>query len=89
MANHRQANVIYVDTTATFADVRRVDYVRYVGAASGTAEIREENGSGQLLWQESGTANVPASELMLRSGKGLHVVVTNGAIVYLYLGAKA
>ena len=84
MANHRQQNVIFVDTTADFADQQEIEAIKYVGNTSGTAIVKEQNTSGVALWQEAGTANV-FNQVCIRSPKGIRVEVTNGAKVYIYL----
>lgn len=86
MANHREGNVIYVDTSAAFTDVRNVCSIKYIGAASGTATLKgDASASGALLWQEAGTANVFDSDIEIRSDEGVYVTLTNSAVVYLYV----
>lgn len=82
MANHRQANVIYVDTD-TDIEWKRIDAIKYVGAASGTALVKSESSSGDNLWEHNGDV-LAFEDVRLRDGKGFHVAVTNGAAVYLY-----
>lgn len=85
MANTREGNVIRIDTSAAFADVKRVCGIKYVGAASGTAEVRGDAlVGGDLLWQHSG--NVLAfEEVEITSPGGIYVTVTNSAVVYIYV----
>lgn len=84
MSNTRAGNVQRVDTTSsTFADIRNITAIRYIGASSGTANIVEVS-SGNKLWEESGASNSTAMELDIRSPSGITVNVTNSAVVYLY-----
>jgi hypothetical protein len=86
MANHREGNVIYVDTDAAFADVRNVCAIKYIGNTSGTANLKgDASSSGALLWEEEGTANVFDADIEIRCDTGVYVTVTNGAVVYLYV----
>lgn len=85
MANYQRENVIYVDTTnATFSGNIRIKGIKYVGAASGTANIKVENNSGANLWEASGDVEV-FEEACIRSMRGINVNVTNSAAVYIYL----
>lgn len=83
MANHRDGNVIYVDTTdSEFPDVRNVKSIKYIGAASGTATIKGIS-SGLALWEASGDVEVH-EDVCIRCDKGIEVEVTSGAVVYVY-----
>jgi len=84
MANAREGNVIRVDTSADFADVRSFCGIKYVGAASGTAAVKAENSSGDQIWEHSGNVIV-FDQVKIRSDKGVRVEVANSAVVYLYL----
>lgn len=85
MANTRNGNVIYVDTNAAFADVRGICGIKYIGNTSGTANVRgDASASGELLWEEEGTANI-LDDVEIRCSTGIYVTVTNGAVVYIYL----
>lgn len=85
MANAKEGNVIYVDTDdTTLASAKYVEAIKYIGNTSGTATIKAGTSSGDLMWEESGTANV-FNEVCIHSPDGLHVAVTNGAKVYIYL----
>jgi hypothetical protein len=85
MANHRTANVLFVDTTGDFPGIFHVKAIKYIGSTSGTALIKKTNTSGKVLWEARGAADLQADHLILRSPAGLRVEVTNGASVYLYL----
>lgn len=85
MANTRAGNVIRVDTSAAFVEAKSICGVKYIGASSGTGSIKADSTSGNLMWEESGTANVSNPELEMYSTGGVYVTVTNGAVVYLYL----
>ena len=85
MANHRSANVIFVDTSAAFTIPATICSVKYIGNTSGTAAIRADaSASGSILWEESGTANL-FNEVEIRDNVGIYVEVSNGAKVYVYL----
>lgn len=84
MANHKEGNVIYVDTNAAFTEVRKIKAIKYIGNTSGTANIRgNASASGDLLWEEEGTANI-LDEITIESHGGIYVTLTNGAVVYIY-----
>lgn len=85
MANTRNANVIRIDTTAQINDVLTINSIKYIGNTSGTASIKAESTSGNLIWEESGASNVYNAEVELLLKNGLFVTVTNGAVLYLYL----
>lgn len=84
MSNTRAGNVIRVDTSAAFTDVRRIKEIKYVGAANGTASIKKTDSGGNLMWEAAGTSNV-VDEVSLRSPTGIYVTLTNSAVIYLYL----
>lgn len=85
MANARRANVIRVDTSAAFTDVRRVQGIKYVGASTGTAKVRANSVSnGTVLWEHAGDVKV-FDEACIKEVEGIYVEVTNNAVVYLYL----
>lgn len=85
MANHRQGTVIFVDTSAGFKEARRIKAIKYIGSSNGTATVTNgTGGSGNALWEESGTSNI-FNQVCFNSKEGVHVAVTNGATVYLYL----
>jgi hypothetical protein len=86
MANTAQNNVIKVDTTAyTNSNPLKIAAIKYIGNTSGTAAITAgTSGSGASLWVESGTAN-QCNEVSINAADGIHVALTNGAQVYIYL----
>lgn len=86
MANGRTGNVIYVDTTAYALDQTvTIAKVKYIGNASGTLVISAGiTGSGQTIYQESGTANLQADEICARVD-GFYVALTNSAKCIIYL----
>lgn len=84
MANSQEGNVIYCDTTATFANAVEICSIKYIGAASGTAAITSASGS-KNIWEEAGTANVYNAEVDLFIPGGVTVTLANSAKVYLYL----
>jgi hypothetical protein len=88
MANATTGSVIYVDTTA-YQGVGKVyiTAIKYIGSASGTAEIKTGNASGTSIWAESGTTNVFNGELEIVADD-IHVILANGAKVYIYLARR-
>lgn len=87
MANHTQGNVQFVDTTATFADIRRISAIKYIGAAASSVVIKADGSGGDDLW-EANTALEEFDHAEIRNSKGIHVIVTGTAKVYLYLGTE-
>jgi hypothetical protein len=87
MANTRAGNVIRIDTSADFSDVRDIVAIKYIGAASGTATIKRENTSGDIMWSESGTTNI-FNEVQMRSPDGFRFEVTNSAVLLIYCRIK-
>lgn len=86
MANYRKGSVIFVDTSAAFAEVLEIKSIKYIGNTSGTASLKSEASSGgSVVWEESGTANVFNGDVGLKDRAGFYVTVTNSAKVYLYL----
>ena len=87
MANSVANNVIYVDTTGyTYSGPLEICSIKYIGAASETAVITQGvTGSGSILWEESGTANVFNSDVELAAKDGIHVAIAAGVKLYLYL----
>lgn len=86
MANTRAGNVVRVDTTANFTDIKSIRGIKYIGNTSGTARVEKWNaaGTGNLLWEADGTTDV-FEEVSIRCNVGVRVEVTNGAAVYIYL----
>ena len=84
MANTRGGNVIVVDTSAAFVDAKSIKAIKYVGSASGTASLKVDGTSGNVVWEEAGESNV-FNEVNLSNSGGFYVTVTNSAKVYLYL----
>lgn len=86
MANHRQGNVIFVDTTAaTFVEARNICAVKYIGNTNGTLQIQDADSGGAVLWKESGSSNIFNGELEIRAKDGVYVALTNGASAFIYL----
>lgn len=84
MANARKGTVLRVDTDADFLDVRDIKAVKYIGNTSGTAQIKSGSSSGTILWEEEGDANI-FNEVCFHDQAGIHVAVTNGAVLYIYM----
>jgi hypothetical protein len=86
MANTRSANVIIVDTSAAYPDVKNVRSIKYIGATTSTASIKSgASSSGTVLWEESASTNVMNSNVEIRDPEGIYVTITGTAKVYLYL----
>jgi hypothetical protein len=84
MANYRKNNVLVVDTSAEFDGKFVIAAINYIGAASGTASIKDDVTGGSVLWEEAGTANVH-NQVNIEGHNGIYVTVTNSAKVYIYL----
>ncbi len=85
MANAREGSVWYIDTSDTTIPGRvTVCGIKYIGNASGTASIKDTNSSGDLMWEESGTANV-FNPVCFTTNNGINITLTNSAKVYIYL----
>lgn len=84
MANHREGNVIYVDTSAQFSDIRNVKSIKYFGAGSSSITIKAGSSTGKNLWFEDSSSDVYNGEVCIRSDKGIYVTVSGSATVYIY-----
>lgn len=84
MANSYSGNVIHVDTSAAFDYARNISAIKYVGASNGTATIKRESSSGDLLWGAAGSSDLQEN-VNIRSSKGIYVTLANSAAVYIYL----
>jgi hypothetical protein len=86
MANSAEQNVLFCDTDdTTYAGIRKIRSIKYIGNTNGTAVIKFQSSSGDVLWQESGASNVYNPDLCIVAPQGIHVAITNGAKVYIYL----
>ena len=95
MANTRAGNVIRVDTSANFTDVREIRTIKFIGHSSVvageitvTAAVAAGDNSGHLLWDNGNltTTDSAEHELHIVCGDGVYVNVAHGAVIYLYLG---
>lgn len=95
MANTRAGNVIRVDTSANFTDIREVHALKFIGHSSVvagevtlTAAVPAGDNSGHLLWDNGNTTTTDLLEhgLCIVCGDGIYVNVAHGAVVYLYTG---
>lgn len=84
MSNTRGGNVIRVDTSAAFTDVRSIEGIKYIGNTNGTASIKKTDTNGAVLWEARGTSDT-FDDVCLRSPTGIYVTVANSAVVYIYL----
>lgn len=87
MANTLANNVLYIDTTGyTYAGPLKIEGIKYIGTASGTALITQGvSGSGSRLWEETGTANVFNGDACINANDGIHVAIAAGVKLYIYL----
>lgn len=85
MANHRATNVIYVDTNAQFDGQYEIASIKYIGASSGTASVKQASTSGSVVWEEAGASNVLNSDIDIKLTDGFYVTLTNSAKLYIYL----
>lgn len=95
MANYKRANVQFVDTTATFADLRRVRTIKFIGDLGSSAKItslKDEADTNQNLWEQTGSEDIQGQpleivdhDLDIMQNSGIRVTVTGGAVVYLYI----
>lgn len=87
MANATAGSVIVVDTTGyTGVGSANIEAIKYIGAASGTATIKDGGSGGVTVWEQGGTANVTDTVEMRISD--LYVTLTNSAKIYIYLCAE-
>lgn len=84
MANAREGNVIFVDTTAAFTDAKTICGIKYIGASTSSLTIRGEDSSGGILWKDTGTTTI-FDNVEIRCNDGIHVTVTGTATAYIYL----
>ncbi len=84
MANDRSGNTLLVDTSADFTGSFRICGIRYIGNASGTAQIKKTDTNGGVLWAASGATDLYEDVKMVCT-QGIRVEVTNSAKVYLLL----
>lgn len=86
MASARKGNVIRVEASAAYADVRNIHSIKYIGAAASSVNIRSDaSASGEVLWTEDATTDVYNPEVCMHDKNGFYVEVTGTAVVYLYL----
>ena len=87
MANAKEGNVWYIDTDNTvIPGPVEIESIKYIGNTSGTANLKSENDSGSIMWQEAGANNIMDAGVCIRTNKDIHVNLTNSAAVYIYLG---
>ena len=94
MSNTRAGNVIRVDTSANFPDVKRIRSIKFVGHASQTAgetyitkAVAAADATGNKLWENGNatTTDVTDTDLEIRCPTGVYVTIgTHSAVVYLY-----
>ena len=89
MANTFDGNVWRVDTNTNFPVALKICGIKYIGASSGTAiisaAVAATDGTGDKLWQEAGTPNLPTDSVDIYAKDGIYVTLTNSALVYIYL----
>lgn len=86
MANAARASIQFVDAdgVTNFADIRHIKGIKYIGNASGTAQINADSGGSVKIWEESGTSNAFDNVHIISLSKGISVVLSNGASLYIY-----
>jgi hypothetical protein len=88
MANGRGANVYYVDTdNTTIAGPIHITAIKYVGASSGTANIKADSDSGTILWSEASDTNT-FNQVNIRTNTSLYVNLANNAVIIIYTATK-
>lgn len=97
MANYRRANVQFVDTTASFTDIRRIHSIKFIGDLDTAIAITPllpsgSDDSGKMIWTRGGSQDTQGepidvldSDLDIRAMDGIKVTVTGAASVYLYM----
>lgn len=95
MANSYKGNVVRVDTSANFPNIKNIKSIKYVGNTSATKgeafitkAVDAADGSGSKLWENGNatTADVTDSNLDIRSPSGVYVTVgAHNAVIYLYV----
>jgi len=84
MANTQSGSVIFVDTTAyTGVGKAYICAIKYIGASSGTATIKDGGANGNVVWEELGASNIFNQVEMTITD--LYVTLANSAKVYIYL----
>lgn len=84
MANHREANVIFVDTSAAFPEIKDIVGIKYIGAGGSSITIKgAADSSGSNLYFENSTGNV-FDEIKIRDQEGIYVTVAGTASCYIY-----
>lgn len=84
MANAREGNVQYVDTTASFADIKVIKGIKYVGNTSGSVTITSTT-SSKPLWEQNGATDVFDDVCIQAKDGGITVTIANGAAAYIYV----
>lgn len=95
MSNTYVGNVVRVDTTADFPNIKRIRSIKYIGNTSATkgeviitkATAAGDN-SGGKLWDNGNatTADVTDVNVDIKSPTGVHVVIgAHSAVLYLYV----
>lgn len=85
MANVYDVGVHFVDTDdTTISGKVYISAIKYIGNASGTVVIKSGSSSGDTIWQESGASNV-FNQVCISAKDGIHIAITNGAKVFIYL----
>lgn len=82
MANAREGNVVYVDTTASFTDVKTIKGIKYVGNTNGRVAITAAP-SSDPLWEQNGATDA-FDDVCISCKEGITVTITNGAKAYIY-----
>ncbi len=87
MANTLSGNVWFVDTNGSIPSATRIQSIKYIGNASGTA-VLTSNDTTNNVWQGEGTLDFCDPQIEIHAPTGVTVTLTNSAKVYLYLADR-
>ena len=83
MANTITGSVIRCDTTAAFPVGINITGFKIQG--SGSVVVRKQNASGGILYENVATGEEQAEEVYIRSSLGIHVTISPGAVLFIFL----
>ena len=84
MAFTQQANVYRVTSDEDFSQIKNIHSIKYISSAAGTAIIKDKNSSGDQLWEASGADEVYEHLHIKGASKGISVILTGTALIYIY-----
>jgi hypothetical protein len=89
--NTRAGNTIRIETSAAFADVQCIKGIKFHPIADGSASIKKESNSGNILWEHASGDGDPSplepvfEAVNIRTPKGIYVTVSAGSTVTIYI----